>query len=496
MEMIEAGNGSSWQARLKTTYEQRPACPEWATLVQQNLWREADVVLWNAAQRAMISLHAVQAVDLLNQAKESDAWRAQGLTVCAADVHALLRFATKTSDQPQVTRTGVHLDAEQVAAVLPLLQDGEALLREQLVSEAQRLTDAIVKAQRMLFRHYREREAKRLNMSSRPIAWIHQDDWRQPSFPRRIEDLPKVWVADVPPNRGTVRLILDGLAWQGYLERPGRPIRESKPFGVLEEALAWTERELAQAANEDAKEAAKADAEQNQAPPKPVSLSLATLTAAHRDRLAPYWIAPSALEPKRLTFRAVIYVRCAATSQKYWEFSFGQKVCYDETYPTVVQLARMLGIDTNVMDIYAMVGGLYRLTSLATFGDAAAAAAQAQRQWERGSFASAYRDKKILSAAYGTEEVETMYRRWEGWYGDWDDGSQDREAYLAEQALELTIDHALDLEGFRTVLLATPEDLSDEEALRMMHQSRAESPAIPEQARQESRRWLTEHGHA
>ena len=52
---------------------------------------------------------------------------------------------------------------------------------------------------------------------------------------------------------------------------------------------------------------------------------------------------------------------------------------------------------------------------------------------------------------------------------------------------------ALDVDGFRTRFGISEEMMSDEDLLRILHERRAESKFIPDDACEESKQWLKEH---
>lgn len=103
-----------------------------------------------------------------------------------------------------------------------------------------------------------------------------------------------------------------------------------------------------------------------------------------------------------------------------------------------------------------------------------------------------YRRGKVLRARCGVREVETDFVLWLGACENHDNpwpAPRSRAEYVERYAERLTLAHALDVEGYRAYLGPLVE-LSDDEILEMLHGRRAESAAIPEAARDESRRRL------
>jgi hypothetical protein len=155
-----------------------------------------------------------------------------------------------------------------------------------------------------------------------------------------------------------------------------------------------------------------------------------------------------------------------------------------------------LHLNAYQVDVEYLFRDLFRVTSLVTYAEAATARERAHQLWEQSALSSAYRSKNVTAAAYGIEEVETMYRAWIGCYGEWPETTEERDVFMARKAFDLTLIHALDVAGYRAAHPMLFEGKSDEELTTFLHEQRMESPIIPLAARAASERWLAEHGHA
>jgi hypothetical protein len=474
--MTVDANKQLWGAEVIFRYswdrKHNEDCPAWATPTQQARWIKEGLVIWNHESHQITHLSPDSALWLLNQLRTTDAWQRDGLKV--SDI-----FWPVPRNQDEPPRYDsfnmMVLTADQAAEVLALLVTHEADLRRKADFQEYEIRIAFLNLATYFGDLIRRREVAKIDLTKRPFPWVADTE-------------TLTWTCDRPPNRVTVRPASYNRVWEACLERPHRPKHNSPWFATLEETLSWAEHELVAAV-----------AQPPAVPPSPKAwLSLATLTSAHRKRLNRYWIAPSALEPARMTYRIILYVKHVPTERKYLEWSFGERVCYDETYPNPAQVLHRLCLDPFQMDAEAIGSGLFRLTSVATYANATRAYERAYQVGERGALVMAFRTKQLPGAAYGIEEVETKYRSWIGGYGEWPEQQQDRDEWLANSALHLTLIHALDVAGYDALIggLLTELYPSAEAQLAHLHELRMDSPFIPRTARAESEQWLKEHPSA
>lgn len=321
-----------------------------------------------------------------------------------------------------------------------------------------------------------EQEIAQLDLSTGPLPWIKHPD-------------KLIWTCGLPPNRGTVQVPDGGIRWQSCIESPHELKLYSPFFGTLDAAFGWTEHVLTITVQKDA---------QAQAPAKPTPaplLSLATLTPAHRKRLKRYWIDPRALEPTYVTYQPELYLVRAPTTQKAMELSFGEKLYYDQHYPTALQLAQELFLDGKQVDVVAHSGGFCQITSLTTYADAAIAGDQVNQLWERSAIAASWRGQRIKWAVAGLKEVETGYFKVIALCGEPFIRPQDRDSYLAEQAFQLTLIHALDSDGYAAAHPYDTKDLNQDELREYLHALRTMERRLPAAARSESEKWLQAQGY-
>src|SRR5688572_20980503 len=59
----------------------RAPCPAWADRRQQQKWTERGLVVWNHDQHALIRLHPVHALAVLDELRTTMAWQDTGFTI-------------------------------------------------------------------------------------------------------------------------------------------------------------------------------------------------------------------------------------------------------------------------------------------------------------------------------------------------------------------------------------------------------------------------------
>ena len=121
---------------------------------------------------------------------------------------------------------------------------------------------------------------------------------------------------------------------------------------------------------------------------------------------------------------------------------------------------------------------------------------QAQKLWDGARIQQLFREHKITRARYCYEEAETDYCHWLGGLEETDRpwGKQESRAeHMAKLAMNETILYALDFDRFKARFGSAAQWLSDEEILYTLHEWRAHSKFIPENARAESEQWLKTH---
>ncbi len=143
--------------------------------------------------------------------------------------------------------------------------------------------------------------------------------------------------------------------------------------------------------------------------------------------------------------------------------------------------------------------GWYLIRSAVTYPQESVAAAAAQKLWEASAVLKRFRERKVICARYGYEEVETGYPIWLGechtpekpW-----PKSTSRAEHMAERAMRETLMHALDVNGWRAFIEMPFKYATDDQLLQKMHELRAKSRHQSDEARAESAQWLAAHGIA
>jgi hypothetical protein len=191
-------------------------------------------------------------------------------------------------------------------------------------------------------------------------------------------------------------------------------------------------------------------------------------------------------------------VYAAPIDYKTMELSCGDILQYDKRYHSPAKLAVALGLDFDQFEIEKPLGvefGWYFFESLTTYYQETAASEQAQQIWNQSTILRQFKDKKIIRARYGYQEVETGFTVFLGACEDpanpWGRMST-RQEYLEDRALRESICYSLDVNGFRDYLGLTVRASNDEDTLRSMHENRARSKYLRAEVWLESRVWLAQ----
>jgi len=461
-------------------------CPRWATPGQVTEWQQQGVVVWQRATRRIAAISAHDALVFLQTLRTTTEWQVEGLTLTEQHERVTLpqtsrpRRTKKGEAQPdppaekakreRVTEEIMRLSPEHARELLVVLERNEVDLRRMAEADKRRRSEALLNVYRMLLESHREREATDFDWAGRPVEWIRDGTRHR-------------WVCERMGNRAVVNFAEAGWHWEACVAEPPADSPGFETFVHLAQAVSWAEEQLLAA-------------EQQPAAQKKVAASAsAAAYGGSTVDLGPYRIDPAALEPDRLTYRLFIELDVAPDRYKVMELHCGRQLRYDERYATPWQLAAELGIDDAEYEFGHPLGpndGWNRARSSVTYYQQALAIEQAQAAWNKSRIVERFREGKVLRARCGIQEVETGFVLWLGSLAPSEDpwpAPESRAEYLASQAEELTLAHALDVASFRGFLGLGAEP-SDDKLLGALHKRRARSPAIPEPARAESRRWL------
>ncbi|MBI5848515.1 MAG: transposase [Nitrospirae bacterium] len=494
----------SWGIRLnKGTYGSfhPPSCstkpPSWLPKSYQEEWiNERGVLIWDEHMRKLEDLSAGEALRLLAKLRKNDEWRKEGITITR------LVTLLDVSEDPKQKRSGKKEKAEADLAlqqkqpkpelveeerfrlkvevgdeVFAFLEKHEALLREMAEEDDKHRRKVLGQVYTMILGWVQTDEENKIDLAKRTLPWL-----------RRAES--HTWVCDMPPNRGTVVLDKSNLCWSSFIERPNRFKHDSPFFPDLEEALRWTEQELLTIQNEGTEATEKQTLAKTE---------MVTVSNKSRIDLTPYRIDPGVLEPEQVTYRVLIDLTHQPEHFKTMEMSFGKLWRYDEEFPGPMRVAGELGISDIVATIEQPAGpnyGYNLIHSTAIYYQAQIATTQAQHLWDASGIQRLYKEGKITQARYGIEEVETQYCTWLGGLEDPEQpwrSPRTREQHMADWALEQTLAYALDVDGFRERLHLSPNLITDDKILDILHHRRAQSKHIPVAARTESEQWIKRH---
>ena len=492
----------AWGVRLNTGLHQSfhspsssEIIPSWLIGYYREEWEnKRGVIIWDDQTQVMQSLWAWKALQLLGKLRENEAWRQEGIAIVEQVQHP------KPTASPEVKRAGKKskwkfawehaettresdsafedVDEERLRLMPPanfelfaFLQEHETRLKKMAEQDKKRAEEAMSQAYDILLRAAREHEASEIDYSARPLKWVIQAD-------------KTTLVCDLPPNRGTVVIDETNLFWEGCIEVPNEFKHSSPWFGLLEKALDWTEQELIKLEKEAREKPAAVESEPD---PKPLM------------DLTPFEISQAALEPTQLTYRVVIQLEHVPDDFKTMEMSFGKKFYYAQEYQSPNRVGREIQLDLSQAKIEWPANyhcDTYYATSMATYYQESVAIAQAQKLWDGTRIQQLFREHRITRARYGYEEMETDYCHWLGGLEETDhpwEKQKSRAEHMAKLAMSETILNALDFDRFKARFGSAAKWLSDEEILYTLHEWRARSKFILEDARAQSEQWLEIH---
>ncbi|MCL4538386.1 MAG: hypothetical protein M1378_02110 [Bacteroidetes bacterium] len=464
--------------------------PAWLGPVERKGWQtKRSVLIWDNETQKLEVLSAKRALELLNKFGKTNQWQTEGIPITQVLATSPLPLppdsqsskkskrkaastnSASTAEPVEVER--MHLPPSTAPEFLAFLLEHESLLKTMAEEDAKEQEQYWMTILDLLMIGARESNAKSVDISARPLKWVH-------------EDLSDKWICDLPPNRGTVELDQRGWCWQSCIEQPNEFKRYSNLFLRLDEAMTWTEQELT--AIQKASEVA----------PVPAKSESGTRAKPRMD-LTPYRIDPAALEPERTTYLVVIELEHVPDSFKTREMSFGKLYRYNETFPTPTRISGELELaptQVHIDEQYGISNGGYRIWSTATFEQATVAEESARNLWSASGIHQLYKTDKITRARFGVEEIETSFCRWLGQLEDtkhpWPK-QETRTQHLAGWAMLETLAFTLDVDGFRERFGISKDTMDDEYLLGLLHQRRVASKFIPASAREESKQWLKDY---
>ncbi len=469
-------------------------CPEWVEAPDWRRWFHEGLVVWDNLNHRIGAINSSEAVRLIETVLSHQEWKVTGIPVIERTTRLSLEPVSRSKNpkkpvappEPSAEksrRQEIHEDErlrltnEAAEEFYIFLRTHEAILRKMMADHEQRAQEALGQVWDRLIQLQIEQEVKTIKLTDYTFPWQRRETGE--------------FVAEVPPNRATIKLQAHGLGWQPIIERPGRFKSDYNHFVSLAKAMHWVEAEIPRLQAEDE----ALDQKRDQA----AAEDQARVAALPTPDLTLYWIAPAALEPEQITYRIYIDLEYGPAKSKQYEISFGEFLEFETEYYTATQLAHEIRLNPAQLDIQQLAPefGIYHIFSRAAYHDAPLAAAEAQQVWSQSAIAEKFAEKKILRARYGYQEIETEYCVWLGRLEQtpWEPWARQksRAEFLRDQAMDETLSAALEVNGYRKYFQVGYRSLSDEALLWKLHYHRTQSKFIPPQLRAESWLWLRDH---
>lgn len=468
-------------------------CPEWVDQRDWSRWFHEGLVVWDNVAQRIGAISSTEAVKFIETLLNHDEWKTTGIPVIERTrvIHSSppppAKRSKKKAPEPELPKEQpkeevqederLRLTGAAADEFYAFLRTHEDLLRQMAADRERRAQEALRRVYEILLRSGAEREMNEIDLAGRVFPWQKRTNGE--------------FVADVPPDRVTVKLMEGGIWWQPILERPGHIKSDHKQFITLPEALSWAEAEIPRRRLEDEEEARKQEEEE--------AADLARIAALEAQDLTPFWIEPDALEPRHVTYQAYIEMYYGPAKSEKFEISFGEHWDVAEEYFTAAQLTAQLRLNSAQVDVQQLDPELdiYRIYSRVTYPDAPRAAAQAQQIWDQSAILERFAEKKVERARFGYQEIETKYRVWLGWVEQkpWPHWSrpQSRPEYMKECAMREILSNALDVNGYRKHFQVGYKYFSDDDVLWKLHYHRSQSKFAPANLLAESQQWLQAH---
>lgn len=471
---------------------QKPlGCLDWFETHQINTWQEQGLVVWNSIDKKIVALNGNESLKLLSELNTHDHWKSQGVSI-ARLVHIIefevpLRGRSKKTKQEPTVETKksepvyeeiLHLPPEAGPELIELLEAKKHVISGMADREKKQFNEAMRQFWDWVLKHSREKEQSEIDFNARPFEW-------QSLYPLK-------WNCRYQSAEGRVWLGENRFFWQACVRRPGL-VGKSDHFIKLLKAVEWVEKEIVELAN------------QPPAPEPEPHFRSDEQIAEDRIRLkrklisGPYWIEPTVLEPKRITYKLFIELEVKPTSFKTFESIDGDTFYYDKHYPSPTKLMSDLNLDADHFNIDQPIGEnseWYQITSLTTYYQEESAAEQSQKAWDQSNIVKQFKAGKISRARYGYREVEIGFESYLGACEEPDkpwEQAPTRNEHMQLLAFQESLSFALDVTDYRDYLGVSPKFIKDEQILEIMHRTRARSKYLPEEIRRESKIWLAEH---
>lgn len=470
-------------------------CPEWLNPAQVNTWQEQGLIVWNNTDKKIERLSGSDALRLLDELTSQDNWKSEGVSITHL-VHEIQvglpprgrhkKAAPEPKPEPKSSKTEpvykefVHLPQDAGPALIELLQINKHIFTEMAEEEKKRVHEGMKILLETLSKFHHRQEQSEFDFESRSFKW------------ERIEEAR--WSCQYQEVEGRVLLERNQpqLFWHACVRRPNF-IGKSNRFVKFQEAIEWVEREIVDLANQPAEVGRQSQIH----PLEQIEADRIRLTKKLIS--GPYWIDPTAIEPKNVTYQIFIILEANPVEFKTSESMCGETFRYNERYLSPSKQAASLSLAIDHFDVRQPIGensDLFHFISLTTYYQETSVAEQAQKVWDQSQILQQFKAGKISRARYGYREVETGFATYLGACENpeklWGQ-HESRKEHIELKALRESLCFALDVNDYRDYLGLSSESMSDGRILMAMHKNRARSKYLSEEIKRESKVWLAQH---
>jgi hypothetical protein len=480
-----------------------PKIPDWVRKFFPEF--EHSVVVWDTELHKSHTFFAFDVLDIIDDWNASNQWKTEGIPVIEKSPHINLPSAyskkalaakEKQSDKQIQEKEIFRIKGKDAERFINALNAHKKEFEEMCDEDEERTTTVFMQCYAILINGAQEQEENKIDLSRRQMEWKHEQNFRwtceKGTFTgivstEQFEYRPKsskkenLWKQISSPYPIGITF---NFRWMAEVKSAERDYYQGKRFDHLEEALDWVENEMLTVKDEPVENH-----------PDITEPEEFILTEEYRQKLAPYWIDPSSIEPEHVTYQSLIQLTCKPESSELFTCLSGKKIEINRKYPSPAGLAVKLGLDHSGINFEQIIPDteLYQAVSLTRFYNQQDAVNFAQELWQRSNILKMFHDNIILSAKYGYQEVETHYTVFLGECSPEDQQTSkeiSRSEYLADRALRYTLINALDVSGYRSLLGIPIEHFSDEDMLCRLHHLRAKCSLVPAEAIAESIKWI------
>lgn len=149
--MIDSNKDPVWGFHLNATIYSLscPPCPKWANSWEQQNWHKLGIVVWDAQVNRVTHLHGSQAIQILEQSRQSESWKKEGLLVGEIAYFITIpshkKSKSRIADQPEPKTShkdgwcltnSIQLAPDQAQKFISFLAQHETNLEKVIQAEA------------------------------------------------------------------------------------------------------------------------------------------------------------------------------------------------------------------------------------------------------------------------------------------------------------------------------------------------------------------------